>query len=138
MDEKELAIMKEVVEKLSLLEMDLYSIYGDLDDYVEYTAREGERVDSRIGEARRRAREAYGVVEEIKEKLKEMPALKEYMEKRDDERLRTALDLLPRITETAGKGVTALALVKSLNEALRGAVGLRKSREASQASARTS
>ena len=36
MDEKELAIMKEVVEKLSLLEMDLYSIYGKLDDYVEY------------------------------------------------------------------------------------------------------
>jgi len=28
MDEKELAIMKEVVEKLSLLEMDLYSICG--------------------------------------------------------------------------------------------------------------
>ena len=130
MDEKELAIMKEVVEKLSLLEMDLYSIYGELDDYAEYIAREGERVDSRIGKARRRAKEAYGVVEEIKEKLKEMPALKEYMEKRDDERLRTALDLLPRITETAGKGVAALALAKSLNEALRGAVGLREPKEA--------
>ena len=64
--------------------------------------------------------------------------MKEYMERRDDERLKTALDLLPKITETVGKGVAALALAKSLNEALRGAVGLREPKEPSQASARTS